>query len=185
LTLKTLKSAIAIAAHDSEELPKLSALEQIPYLTATIYEGLRLSHGITHRLARSSPDEEITLRSKEGQTYIVPRNQFVSMSAPLIHHNEDIFPDSYSFKPERWLDTNGKKNKDLDKFLLTFSKGSRQCLGINLAFAELYICLTAIVTRLLDHVELYETDKSDVMYDHGNFTTRPKFESKGVRILVK
>ena len=50
--------------------------------------------------------------------------------------SEDCFKDAFQFKPERWLEL--EKSAQLDNFLLSFSRGSRACLGINLAYAELY-----------------------------------------------
>lgn len=47
-----------------------------------------------------------------------------------MHHNEDVFPDSHAFIPERWLDEQGLRRPNMDMGLLSFSKGSRQCLGI-------------------------------------------------------
>lgn len=52
----------------------------------------------------------------------------VGMTGLFIHHNEDIFPDSQSFIPERWMDPT--QRKALEKYLVAFSKGSRQCIGI-------------------------------------------------------
>ncbi|KAF4306103.1 hypothetical protein GTA08_BOTSDO14155 [Botryosphaeria dothidea] len=48
-------------------------------------------------------------------------------------------PNAESFIPERWL--GGDKMKELDKHLLTFSKGARACIGINLAHAEVFYML--------------------------------------------
>lgn len=45
-----------------------------------------------------------------------------------MHHDESIFPDSYTFKPERWVDP--AERKRLEKYLVAFSKGSRQCIGM-------------------------------------------------------
>ncbi len=50
----------------------------------------------------------------------------VGMTSVLLHHNENTFPDSYSFVPERWL---GKEGHALEKYMVSFSKGSRECLG--------------------------------------------------------
>lgn len=41
-------------------------LEQLPYLSAIIQEGLRLSYGVSHRLPRIAPSE--TLRFVSGDT---------------------------------------------------------------------------------------------------------------------
>ncbi len=52
----------------------------------------------------------------------------VGMSAVLMHHNETIFPDSYSFLPERWMEP-GAAHK-LERYMVSFSRGSRQCIGM-------------------------------------------------------
>jgi cytochrome P450 len=52
----------------------------------------------------------------------------VGMTSVLMHHKEDIFPDSYNFIPERWLDP--ERRKHLEKYLVSFTKGSRQCIGM-------------------------------------------------------
>lgn len=53
------------------------------------------------------------------------------MTSVLIHQNPDIFPDPLTFVPERWINDKDRKAEDrLDRYLLSFSKGSRQCLGI-------------------------------------------------------
>lgn len=49
------------------------------------------------------------------------------MDSYIVHHNEDLFPSSHEFDPTRWLVPNAK---ELDKYLVSFSAGSRQCLGM-------------------------------------------------------
>lgn len=43
--------------------------------------------------------------------------------------NKDIFPDPEAFKPERWLN-DGKYNDALAKYLVTFGRGTRRCVGM-------------------------------------------------------
>ncbi|KAK7960784.1 hypothetical protein PG988_011998 [Apiospora saccharicola] len=71
-----------------------------------------LGHAISHRLHRICPDK----------TLVYP------------YHDERIFADSYAFRLERWVG-----NPRLDSYLVSFGKGGRACLGINLAYAELYL----------------------------------------------
>lgn len=61
-----------------------------------------------------------------------------------IHHNETLFPSSRTFNPDRWL---GENSKELDRFLVSFSAGTRQCLGTNLAWAELYIAFARVFRK--------------------------------------
>jgi cytochrome P450 len=51
----------------------------------------------------------------------------VAMGHTFMHRNPDIFVDPMNFNPERWL--NGS-SKELDNYLVSFSKGPRSCLGI-------------------------------------------------------
>jgi cytochrome P450 len=49
----------------------------------------------------------------------------------MMHHNESIFSQSHTFSPERWT-TQEDGGKALERYLVSFSKGSRQCIGMGL-----------------------------------------------------
>lgn len=53
--LRALKAELATAGDEAA----LQTLEQLPFLTAVILEGLRLSYGVATRLPRISPDQAI------------------------------------------------------------------------------------------------------------------------------
>lgn len=57
----------------------------------------------------------------------------VSQSAYFVHMNPQVFPEPESFNPERWIKA-AEKGQYLSRFLVAFSKGSRQCLGMK------YVC---------------------------------------------
>lgn len=48
---------------------------------------------------------------------------------------------------------------------------------------ELFVALGSIFRRF--HLELYETDVSDVELAHDFFLPSPKLDSKGIRVKVK
>lgn len=53
--------------------------------------------------------------------------QVLVASSTYVHHmNRDIFPSPEEFRPERWLDGDPK----LEQYLVSFSRGSRACIGI-------------------------------------------------------
>lgn len=62
-------------------------LEQLPYLSAVIQEGLRLSYGVSHRLPRIAPDETIFFVAGD-KTWRIPPGasspQSCSCNLPLI-----------------------------------------------------------------------------------------------------
>jgi cytochrome P450 len=40
-----------------------------------------------------------------------------------------IFPNPEMFRPERWIEA-AEKAQNLGRYIVSFSKGSRQCVGI-------------------------------------------------------
>ncbi|KAJ8093191.1 hypothetical protein PM082_020676 [Marasmius tenuissimus] len=130
-----------------EEQMTFEALEKLPYLTAVIKESLRLSYGVASPLPRVIGPSGSTIA---GVT--VPPGAVVSSATYIVHTNPTIFPDPQEFVPERWLD-----NRELDKYLVAFSKGPRLCLGVNLAWAELYLIFANVFRRL--DFELYDAQK--------------------------
>jgi len=62
-------------------------------------------------------------------------------------------------------------------------RGSRSCIGINLAWAELYLGLAYVVARF--DLEPYDTvAERDIHIDRDLFVGVPKPESKGIRAKV-
>ncbi|KAL7950682.1 cytochrome P450 [Trichoderma barbatum] len=188
--LKKLTDELRTVVDDPKSLPSWSTLEQLPFLNAVMTEGLRLSYGVSARTARVATEEDLVYHgtwtpkgSKIPVTldYVVPRGMAIGMTSAIMHHNEDIFPDSHSFIPERWL-VKGKQRWEMDRSFFTFSKGSRQCLGMNLAYCELYLALTALVFRVYPHMQLYETVVEDITYDHDLFV--PMAKGNGIRVII-
>lgn len=143
-------------------------------------KALRLSYGVAQRLPRISPHTCI----RYNDTYTIPPNTPFSMSSYLTHHSPSIFPDSNTFNPDRWL--NNPKTvhgKPLSRYLVSFSKGTRMCLGLHLAWAELYIGLANVFRRV--DFELFETGREEVEMASEFFVPKPKAGSKGVRAVVK
>jgi cytochrome P450 len=75
--------------------------------------------------------------------YAVPANTPVGMSILLVHHREDLYPEPFEFRPERWLD-----RKPGTYEWIPFGGGIRRCLGAALAMAEMRVVLTAMARRL-------------------------------------
>src|ERR1700710_1408957 len=107
------------------------------------------------------------------------------MSIPLLHLNPTTFKSPTSFEPSRWLN-----NPQLDRYLISFGKGPRACVGINLAWAELYNTVAAIFGHYADSgngqpkMKLWKTSERDVILKHDHFIPFPWEGSKGVRVVV-
>lgn len=132
--LAKLNAELRLANIDAENL-SWTALEKIPYLYGVVYEGLRLSHGTSARSPRIAREEDLIYRTQKGDLqYVVPKGTPIGMSAYLANTNEDIFPQPMEFSPDRWIDEQGKKNHNLEKHMFSFSRGSRQCMGMKYVF---------------------------------------------------
>lgn len=138
--MSKLHKELTSAIPDPSERVSWNQLEKLPYLGAVICEGLRLSYGVSTRLQRINPLGPLHFKPQTGNhaestnnhevEYMIPKGTPVGMTATLIHTNTALFPDPHRFRPERWLDDQGKRHHRLDGYLLSFSKGSRQCIGI-------------------------------------------------------
>jgi cytochrome P450 len=134
-----LTNELETVVDDSKSLPSWATLEQLPYLSAVITEAIRLSMGVSIRLPRSAPEEDLVYRGtwapldskREVEVaYVIPRGTDIGMSSNIMHRDERLFPNAEEFNPSRWLDEEGKRRRDLDKYILSFGKGSRQCIGM-------------------------------------------------------
>jgi cytochrome P450 len=142
--------------------------------------GLRLGYGTVGRSPRLHKTKELHY----GE-YVIPRSTPVSASTYAMHHNEKVFPDSHTFDPTRWLNNpvgpDGKKA--LSRYLVSFSKGTRYCLGMQLSYAIMEMTLATLVMRY--DFELYETSEKDIVCTC-DLTAAGVWEgSQGIRLLVK
>lgn len=85
--------------------------------------------GIPVRLPRIARDEDLVY-AKRGFNYVVPRGTPIGMSSYCNHFQEDLFPNPDSYEPERWILPDGKPNHGMEKYIMSFGKGARQCIGM-------------------------------------------------------
>ncbi|KAL8904291.1 MAG: hypothetical protein Q9171_007107 [Xanthocarpia ochracea] len=134
------------------------------------------------------------------------------MTSLLLHADPTFFPSPTTFSPDRWLTQSPKKLEH--RYLVTFGKGSRQCIGMSLAYCELYLTLFAVFARRREgdvemkevdygekddgekdddegkkdggiELELWETGDRDVVVKRDFFNAVPELGSKGIRVVVK
>jgi len=137
------------------QMPRLAQLEDCPYLFACVKESLRIASAVPSMLPRIVPDPKKVKGAEplfvDGK--LIPPGTIVGLSAHTMHNSTELWgPDAKVFKPERWLDddgTIGGNAKTSEQWLCTFSKGVRQCVGINVAHAEMFV-LFAVLFRQFD-----------------------------------
>jgi cytochrome P450 len=172
-----LSGAFATIENSSTPIPSYSMLQSLPYLTAIIHEGLRISCSVSGRLARVDPRHTHTYKD-----YVLHSGTVISMNIRSNHTSEAIYPDSLRFAPERWL-VRGEELKRLEKYFVPFGKGSRSCIGRELAMLNLYLTTAAFLHEF--DAELFETQRKDIEMEHDYFSPFPAADSKGLRVILR
>lgn len=103
-----------------------------------------------------------------------------------MHRLPRVSPDGtlyyHSFKPERWL-TN--VSPQMTRNLVPFARGSRNCIGMNLAMAEINMMLAALFRPGAPRFDLFETDETDVVAVYDYIVPLARLDSKGVRVIFR
>jgi cytochrome P450 len=103
------------------------------YVTATIHEALRRRPVIPNAAPRLVK-KPVTVG---GWDY--PPDILLVASAYLVHHDPDIYPDPYEFRPERFLEESPGTYT-----WIPFGGGRRRCLGASFALLEMKLVLKAV-----------------------------------------
>ncbi|OHE93162.1 hypothetical protein CORC01_11574 [Colletotrichum orchidophilum] len=146
------------APTNNHGLYEYHTLCKLPYLTAVIKEILRLGSPVPGIIPRRVPAGGASVAG-----HYLPEGTTVSQAVRTVHDNPELYSEPEKFIPERWL---GKAGWELEKYFVPFSKGPRGCIGLNIAYLELYLCFANILSRF--EMTLYETDDSTVLWvDNG------------------
>ncbi|MFZ1927017.1 MAG: cytochrome P450, partial [Solirubrobacteraceae bacterium] len=113
-----------------------------PYLTATIHEIMR------RRPVLMNAEPRLVKQQVEIGGVSYPPGVVLIASAYLVHHDPDIYPQPYAFRPERFLESEGGKAPGTYTWL-PFGGGRRRCLGASFAMLEMKIVLRRVLARNL------------------------------------
>jgi len=80
----------------------------------------------------------------------IPPGINVGVAAYVLHHNEECYPDSFQYLPERWIaedDSEEEKTKvaKAQRAFAGFSTGPRACIGKNMAYLEMMITMARVL----------------------------------------
>jgi cytochrome P450 len=136
------------------------------YVTATIQETLRRRPVLPNNAPRFIVQPiEVGGWDYEPGACLVP-------NAYLMHHDPDLYPDPYAFRPERFLD-----NPPGTYTWIPFGGGRRRCLGASFAMLEMNIVLPAVLRAY----ELHPSGDGPELARRRNITIRP---GEGSRIAL-
>lgn len=144
--------------------------QSLPYLRAVVHEGLRLGVANPVRLTRTVPPTGVDIGP-----YHIPGGTNIGAAAYVLHHDPEVYPAPWKFRPERWLNEQSDKDvpidrRNSDRAYIPFGLGSRICIGRNLAMHELLMATRAVVESGVlqgaktckEKIEMYEWFNAEI-----------------------
>ncbi|KAF4466375.1 cytochrome P450 [Fusarium albosuccineum] len=116
----------------------LLSVQKLEYMFAVLHEGLRIYPAVPAAIPRKTSEGAMI-----GAHY-VPADTILGVWQWPIFHNPKFFRDAESFVPERWLGDPAYQN-DQRAAVQPFSVGPRNCIGKNLAYAEMRLILAKLI----------------------------------------
>jgi cytochrome P450 len=110
-----------------------SGADDDAYLTATIQETLRRRPVLPNAAPR------LVKREVEVGGWTYPPGVALVANGYLVHHDPEIYPDPYAFRPERFLDEGPGTYT-----WIPFGGGRRRCLGSSFAILEMKAVMRAV-----------------------------------------
>ncbi|KAJ7890054.1 cytochrome P450 [Mycena olivaceomarginata] len=125
---------------NSDSLPNFSGIPNLPYCAALIKEVLRWGPAAPLSLPH------YTTADDEYQGYTIRKGTMVISSIWNMHHNEDEFPNSYAFDPDRWLSKEPGAGDTADSLGQGhYGFGVRKCPGHHLATKSTWIAVVRVL----------------------------------------
>ena len=111
-------------------LPTPRAIDALPLLDAILQETLRLHPAVPAPQPRVTP---YTNPPVVIEGYTIPGGTVVSSNAYTLHRNAAVFSEPEKWLPERWMDGDDEKRREMKRWSWAFSSGGRMCVGSNFA----------------------------------------------------
>ncbi|KEF56776.1 uncharacterized protein A1O9_06966 [Exophiala aquamarina CBS 119918] len=116
--------------------------QTMPYLQASIKEGLRMHPATGLPLARVVPVGGATISGR-----YFPEGTIVGVNSWVAHRNKSVFgADAAQYRPERWLES-PERSSQMERYFMAFGVGSRTCIGKNISLLEISKLVPEFVRR--------------------------------------
>jgi len=121
------------------DLPTFDDEDKLPMLKAICLEALRWENVIPMPIPRMLTEDDVY------KGYRLPKGSMVISNLWAMLHNKQVYPDPFSFKPERFL-KDGKVDPSVPNPIdIVFGYGRRLCPGRQMAFDALWITLASLI----------------------------------------
>ncbi|XP_075147802.1 putative cytochrome P450 304a1 [Haematobia irritans] len=150
----------------SGRLPTLNDRKDLDFTEATVREILRVETLVPSNIPHKA------LVDTELQGYSIPKGTFIMTGLYAFHSDKRVWNDPENFRPERFLDDNGKLclKKDV---ALPFGAGKRLCAGETFARNMLFL-MTAAMCQNFNFVLGPNDNLPDLSTHHSGLATSPQ-----------
>uniref|UniRef100_A0A8C3PGX9 Cytochrome P450 1A n=1 Tax=Calidris pygmaea TaxID=425635 RepID=A0A8C3PGX9_9CHAR len=126
-----------------ERRPRLSDRGMLPYTEAFILEMFRHSSFVPFTIPHSM------IRDTVLNGYHIPKDRCVFVNQWQVNHDEKLWKDPLTFKPERFLNAEGTEVNKVDgEKVLLFGLGKRRCIGEHIARWQIFLFLSTLLQQL-------------------------------------
>ncbi|KAJ9066372.1 hypothetical protein DSO57_1010116 [Entomophthora muscae] len=119
--------------------PTCDELKAMPYIDCIIKESMRIV-ATSFQLLRYSPNRQVL-----SSGVVIPKDTFISLNTWMAHHDPDMFPEPYKFRPERFADPSGKQ----DSHWIPFGFGARMCIGKAFSLMEQRVVISTLLRNFV------------------------------------
>ncbi|XP_063241155.1 methyl farnesoate epoxidase-like [Bacillus rossius redtenbacheri] len=120
-------------------MPSAGDRTRLPYTEAVLTEVMRINTIVP------VPPPHRCMKKTELQGYTIPEDTMVFVNLWALLHDREHWGDPHVFRPERFLDAEGRFARD--DWCCVFSLGKRTCLGESLARNALFVVFTSLLQR--------------------------------------
>ncbi|KAM7380857.1 hypothetical protein PAMP_004128 [Pampus punctatissimus] len=121
----------------ADSIPSADEVTRLPYLKAVIKEALRM-YPVVPANARIMTEKNVVIGGVQFS-----KNTPFTICHYAISHDEETFPEPFTFKPERWLRDGRKRPNPFGS--IPFGFGVRSCVGRRVAELEMYMVLFRLI----------------------------------------
>jgi len=133
--LDELKSVLKARVQDESYDKPITWAEglRMTYFQACLKECLRVHSALGQLVPREVPEGGFELCGK-----FIPGGTVVGCNAWTVHRDKNFYgEDADEYKPERWLDENKERVREMETASFAFGGGPRVCIGKNIALLEI------------------------------------------------
>ncbi|MED6242634.1 hypothetical protein ATANTOWER_007603 [Ataeniobius toweri] len=123
----------------ADRIPTAAEVTGMLFLRAVVKETLRM-YPVVPTNARIITEKPISVGG-----FQFPKNTSFTFCHYAISHDENTFPESFKFKPERWLRDGRQRPNPFGS--IPFGYGVRSCVGRRIAELEMYLVLFRLIRQ--------------------------------------